>query len=246
VETLALLASLVGVVLLISYIWLAVVAFRRRILWGVLVLLFSPITAIIFAIKYWVEARQPFLVYMVSSTLIFAYFGYMFVHMGGPEMLEMADRMEQGEFTEAEAFDFMQNTMDRMETSGLLDAQEQQDLAQMQTVLDEIKGDFEPAREDSGNPVEAAPVLLRPIKNRPYPYQRPSMTFQDVPLSKLTALINAPIRVFDRQGREHNVTLLGMENGDLKLRKNIAGGTFDFGLPSDNVQRIQALEPESS
>ena len=125
-ETLALLASLVGIILLASYIWLAVVAFRRGVLWGILILLLSPITAVIFAFKYWFEAKKPFLLYMVCFTLYFSYTGYIFVHMGGPEMFNMADRIERGEFTEEDTFNFMEDTMDRMDSSGLLDAQEKQ------------------------------------------------------------------------------------------------------------------------
>lgn len=246
-ETLATLASLVGIILLISYIWLAVVAFQRRVLWGVLVLLFSPITAIIFAFKYWLEAKKPFLVYIVCFTLFFAYAGYMFVRMGGPEMLDMADRIKHGEFTEEDAFDFMKDTLDRMDSSGLLDAQEKRDLAKMQATFSALKDDYQLSQDGLKDPSAAAPASLpSPRIPQTHPYERPRLTYQDVPLSGLTAFINRPIRVFDRQGREHNVTLLGMEDGDLKLRKNVAGGTFDFGLPSVRIERIQALAPEST
>ncbi len=246
-ETLALLASLVGIILLASYIWLAVVAFRRRVLWGVLVLLLSPITAVIFAAKYWVEAKEPFLLFMVCFTLYFSYTGYIFVHMGGPEMFDMADRMERGEFTEEDAFNFIEDTMDRMGSSGLLDAQEKQDLAEMQTMLNALKEDYQRPQAESNDRFTAdpAPESSRPTPQN-YPYERPRLTYQDVPLPGLTTLINMPIRVFDRQGREHNVTLLGVEDGNLKLRKNIGSGTFDYELPNAKIERIQALAPAST
>ena len=244
-ETLALLASLVGIVLLASYIWLAVVAFKRRILWGVGVLLLSPITAIIFAFKYWLEAKKAFLVYIVSFTLYFAYTGYLFVHLGGPEMLDMADRIEQGQLTEEDAMDFMQNTIDRMETSGLLDAQEKQDLVEMQKIFNELKGDYP---DSQANVTKSSTTEVTSTTSVPAPqtrpYERPRLTYQDVALSELATFINMPIRVFDRQGREHNVTFLGMENGSLKLRKSLAGGTFDFALSNAKIERVQALYPE--
>ncbi len=246
VETLALLASLVGIVLLVSYVWLAVVAFQRRVLWGVLVLLLSPITAIIFAFKYWVEAKKPFLVYIVCFTLYFAYSGYMFVHMGGPEMLDMADRIEHGELTEEDALNFIEGTMDRMDSSGLLDVQEKQDLAKMQAMFNELKDDYQPSADlDGPSSANPAPQSMLPTPQT-RPYERPQLTYQDVPLSELIALINKPIRVFDRQGREHNVTFLGMEDGNLKLRKNVGAGTFDFALPNAKIERVQALAPEST
>ena len=246
-ETLALLASLVGIILLASYIWLAVVAFHRGVLWGVLILLLSPITAVIFAVKYWVEAKKPFLLYMVCFTLYFSYTGYIFVHMGGPEIFNTADRIERGEFSEEDAFNFMEDTMNRMDSSGLLDEQEKQDLAEVQTMLNALKEDYQHPQADLNDPSTAdpAPESSRPTPQR-HPYGRPRLTYQDVPLPGLTALINMPIRVFDQQGREHNVTLLGVGDGNLKLRKNIGSGTFDFELPTAKIERIQALAPAST
>lgn len=246
-ETLALLASLISIVLLVSYVWLAVVAFKQRVLWGVLVVLLSPITAIIFAVKYWVEAKKPFLIFIVCFTLNFAYLGYMFVHMGGPEMLEMADRMENGDFAEEDALNFIEDTMARMDTSGLLDAQEKRDLAEMQTMLDTFKADSQRPQAEVNDPPKVDPApQSRPAAPQKHPYERPRLTYQDVKTFELASFINTPIRVFDQQGREHNVTLLGVEDEGLKLRKNVSGGTFDFNLSNSNIERIQALIPASS
>ncbi len=245
VESLALLASLVGIVLLGSYIWLAVVAFKRRILWGVLVLLLSPITAIIFACKYWLEAKKAFLVYIVCFILYFGYTGYLFIHLGGPEMFEMADSIEHGQLSEEDALNFMQNTIDRMDSSGLLDAQEKQDLAKMQEIFDELKRDHSRSQADVYKPSATEhPSNTSVLTPQTRPYERPRLTYQDVALSELAAFINMPIRVFDREGRQHNVTLLGMEAGNLKLRKNVGGGTFDFAMSDTKIERIQALSPE--
>ena len=60
--------TLAWVLSLVGYLWLAIVGFKRSVLWGLLVLLLSPVTAIIFAMTNWFDARKPFLVYGVSMT----------------------------------------------------------------------------------------------------------------------------------------------------------------------------------
>ena len=96
--------------------------------------------------KYWSVARKPFLVYIVTVTISFAYFAYAYQQLGISEVFEMQTKMESGEFTEDDAFAFMKGTMDRMENSGMLDAQEQQDLEQMKQmkqIYDTIKQDMQ-------------------------------------------------------------------------------------------------------
>ena len=76
---LSLLLPLISLVCFAAFIWLVVVAFKRSPLWGVLVFLFSPITAIIFAIQNWQESKKPFLVYIGSCAAMFAVFIAFFI-----------------------------------------------------------------------------------------------------------------------------------------------------------------------
>ncbi|MEJ2398236.1 MAG: hypothetical protein P8Z67_08310 [Gammaproteobacteria bacterium] len=46
---------------LVGFLWLEIVAFKRGVVWGLLVVLLSPITAIVFSLVNWFEARKPFL-----------------------------------------------------------------------------------------------------------------------------------------------------------------------------------------
>ena len=92
---------LLAIVVLVSWVWLLVVAFKESVLWGILVFLFSPVTAIIFAILNWREAKKPFLVYMVTSVIyiavFFNVFFSMFTEMG---VMENMQQVESGEISE--------------------------------------------------------------------------------------------------------------------------------------------------
>lgn len=250
-------ASLASLIAFIALIWLVVVAFKEGVLWGILVLLLSPISASIFAAKYWPVARKPFLVYIVTVMISFAYFAYAYQQLGISEAFDMQAKMESGEFTDDDAFAFMESSMDRMENSGMLDAQEQQDLEQMKQIYDAIKQDAQhaqsgvklPARPSSASADSAAaqdPVVeaAQPVKPRQTkPYERPSLEYQDVSFGELAQFVNRPIIILDRQGRKHQVTLLGVSAEGVQLRKSIQGGNFDFGMRRVEVERIQALLP---
>lgn len=55
------------VVNLLFFLWLVVAAFTRSVLWGVLVLLPIPFTAIIFGIMYFRDVKLPFLLYLATG-----------------------------------------------------------------------------------------------------------------------------------------------------------------------------------
>jgi len=68
-STLGSILSIIGaVVALAGGIWLAVVAFKESILWGIGCLL-VPCVALIFAIMHWDKAKKPFLVELGGALL---------------------------------------------------------------------------------------------------------------------------------------------------------------------------------
>jgi hypothetical protein len=150
-----LLWPLVSLVTFAAFIWLVVVAFKRSVLWGLLVLFLSPIAAVIFAIKNWQESKKPFLVYAASTTLSVVLFVYSFSALGGFAMLGMANRMANGEISEEEAAQFMQEQMERMENSGMLSAEEEAELRQMQKL-------FQDMQEEQGVKTAQEPTTPRP------------------------------------------------------------------------------------
>ena len=245
-------ASLASLIAFIAFIWLLVVAFKKGVLWGVLVFLLSPISASIFAAKYWSVARKPFLVYIITVTISFAYFAYAYQQLGISEGFEMQAKMESGEFTEDDAFAFMEGTMERMENSGMLDAQEQRDLEQMKQIFNTIKQDTQHLQDGVNLPIQStlavsearqnpAPQPAKPAQTKPY--ERLALTYQDMSFGELAQFVNRPVIIFDRRGREHQVTLLSISSEGLQLRKFIQGGNFDFGMRKVDIERIQVLAP---
>ncbi|HEC12346.1 MAG TPA: DUF308 domain-containing protein [Acidiferrobacteraceae bacterium] len=108
-------AGLFGIVVLVSFIWLVVVAFKRHLGWGFAVLLLSPIAAIIFAIMYWREAKYPFLIYIVAAGIQLSYAFKLFNEMGGGDIFQLAQQVGQGRLNkEQTATEFQRRFADRM------------------------------------------------------------------------------------------------------------------------------------
>lgn len=59
-----------SLVCLSGHLWLMIRAFQKSVLWGLLVLLLSPLANILFAIKYWALARKPFLLSVAGVALM--------------------------------------------------------------------------------------------------------------------------------------------------------------------------------
>ena len=100
VETYLLILVIALLLNLVGFIWLVVVGFKRSIVWGILIFLFSPITAIAFAITNWFDARNSFLLYIVSTLAIVVslYLFFFFVSLERIEKISLA--IESGQIKE--------------------------------------------------------------------------------------------------------------------------------------------------
>lgn len=180
-------AGLFGIIVLVSFIWLVVVAFKRHIGWGFAVLLLSPIAAIIFAIMYWRESKYPFLVYIVAAGIQLSYAFKMFNEMGGGDIYELTQQIGQGHLNDKQAaIEFQRRFADRMLDNGqitqeqyeqLLDKLEQsgppskqQDETAVEEMLQRIVSELPDTSQEGKVRAKLAapkPVVVEPVKKEP-------------------------------------------------------------------------------
>lgn len=94
-----------SIVNLIAWIWLVIVGFQRSVVWGILVFLFSPLSALIFAIMHWFDAKKPFLIYIVSTIAMIVPIVMMLSKVDTSQMAQVMEAIESGEIKPNEAFD---------------------------------------------------------------------------------------------------------------------------------------------
>jgi type IV secretory pathway VirB10-like protein len=105
--------TLAWLINLIGFLWLVVVGFKRSVVWGVLVFLFSPISAIVFAVTNWFDARKAFLVYLVSFLLMIGTGVAIFTSIGLQNLQQIAARVDTGELRPDEAMALMRKALEQ-------------------------------------------------------------------------------------------------------------------------------------
>ncbi len=242
----ALITLLVSLLALGSFIWLVVIAFKQRVLWGVLVLLLSPIAAVVFGITCWRAAKKPFLAYLVSLVAGVGAAGYAFVALGGSQMVDVAQRVEQGQYSEQEAMAFIEQTMGDMEDSGMLSDEDQRELDRMQEMFEEIKQGSESPAIGHYEENEPPEDITATEEVEPEPETAAvRYAYRDVDVAELVPYVRNPVKVTTRDGRQHQAILLSMNADRITLQKKISGGKFDFEILTSKIARIQVLAPES-
>ncbi len=118
---------------------------RYHLYWPFTVGLVTPIAASVYALKYWIEVKKPFLVFITSFTLSTVTGFYVFSASGGWTMLRASQDIAQGiaqqNLTEADALKFMHRNMDMIESSGLSE-EEQNKMAFMREFLRKAERGF--------------------------------------------------------------------------------------------------------
>jgi len=79
-----------------GFLWLVVRAFSTSTGWGFAVFFLSPISAMIYAAKYWEEAKKPFLVYMGSVGAATIILTSMVTSWVDQELTDVSTQMENG------------------------------------------------------------------------------------------------------------------------------------------------------
>jgi len=244
------LVSLVG---LVGFIWLCVIAFRRHTGWGLAVLFLSPITAIVFAIKYWQESKKPFLVYMGSCVASVALGFYMFAAIG-TQMMAMAENLpaDQADVVmpgmPSQAKAPTDETATAVPVAGALDPEEEAELRRAQSLRetqdDEPNDSASGATRDvtasvgSGPASDASALLGGAGTGGGNLSDLVPPGFHVVPVDQAAQHLGKNIRVVSKTGQEIRGKLTEAEPGMLLVERNLSGGTVTFEMAARDIQTL--------
>ena len=94
-EPYLLILAALGATSLITLFWLGANAARKHTLWGIFVLLLSPLGAFIYGIRHWPHARMPFLAYSASLVSVISLGAYLLHASGTWEAIYTSMHMHQ-------------------------------------------------------------------------------------------------------------------------------------------------------
>jgi hypothetical protein len=215
-------------------IWLLAVAFRRHVLWG-LASLFLPFAVIVFAIKYWEEARRPFL-YSLGTGLAASFLFIAAAFMGvGAASEHLAERMNE----------------DRVgEMPNLPSPEEQEDGSRGASA--ETSGESEvetvapSGRVDNRQPL---PVILPPQDARTdgervlgvFRYDAADITregYVPVSLGEADRAVGRFAKVLESDGQAHRGELVRADAQGVELQRFVGGGTVVYRVPASRIDSI--------
>lgn len=153
-NTYLILLIVASAITLAGYLWMVVTGFKRSLLWGVLVTLFYPISALVFAATNWFDARKPFVVYVLSLLLLVGSVWTIYNEVGTRNAQQIAERLQNGKLGLADAAGLVSKALNHVGPIDLF-AEELQ-----QAVAGQPVGQVAAAVQDSVSRAATAPEEL--------------------------------------------------------------------------------------
>ncbi len=273
-ETLNLLASLFGVVAFIALIWLLVRAFKRSILWGLAVLLLSPITATIYGIIYWREDKQPFLAYITSFIAAVGLGLYVFTAWGGWEMVRTGLVVNQGihdkSLTQEQALAYMNSGLDFIENSNpgeddvkklelmrrfinqnettMSDADRQKLQKEILDLMEkeDLSAEDREALEKMRTQITSTATLdTASPKPRSTRPRKFNLVYVPIELSEAKDYIGKVVKVKRKNSTEQQVLLTRVSSAGMHFERRKYGGTFAFSYRNQDIEEIKVPQQQA-
>jgi len=168
----------------------------------------------------------------------------MFVVFIGSSMVQMASEMAEGEMTEAQAAQVMDQHIERMDDAGLLN---DADKAELKGMLREAQ----PAEEPDTEPVRRAvvtggtdEVVTRREASRTVNYEppvaptKPVSNWSTVPMRDVGKYVGERLRVVTLDGNEFEGRLISENGSELLFERRISAGTLTIHLARSEVRSL--------
>jgi hypothetical protein len=206
-------ASIVG---LIGWVLLLIAGFKRSVWWGLGIFFIWPI-CIVFAIKYWDEARAGCLVSLVSGVMavgiVLAYWD---------SMAAMVEMMDPSRAQQSSSFDNNISNSVSTTTSSSGSSNRTSSSVAPSSATQTSDDDVEPKK----------PVRRSATK----------FAFQDTDFDFLGGQIGSRVKLITKDGRTHDGQVLGVSGDAVQIRKRASGGTIDFKVYKRDVKTVQVYE----
>ena len=238
-------ALLAGLIAAISLIWLVGRAFSKHAVWGLAVLFLSPVTAVIFGIRYWRDEKGPFLVYVATFTVAVTLGLYVFTVKGGWDVVRNALRTQQ----------YM-----HLQISG-----GNRGMSFVQTSLHSVRETSVPAHDDKLNrprheqsrPIQPDPAgsqtntsgQATPEKSMPTATSSESTgtknryraTYVPITLSVADDYIGMTVKVKRLNRPEQDCVLRSVTPTTLGFEQHARGGIFSFEYRHSDIEKLRVL-----
>lgn len=251
-DQLPLLTQLSGILTLLALLWLSIRAFRKHAVWGLLVLLLSPIGASLYGIRHWSDEKKPFLAYITTFTLTLSLALVLFSSWGGWELIQATQRVQQGmgsqSLSKEDATAFIHTSLSFSEKSGLKPENQQQYNAVRRHLAQLEEAEQAAAAQQAATEAEtrAAEELSRStISKKVQPQQeRYRLEYKPIPVTAAKNYVGYTVKILRKGVLEKEYRLTGASANRLQLAQRNSHGTYSFSYNTRDIEKIRVLIKE--
>ena len=239
-------ALLAGLIASISLIWLVGRAFKKHVAWGIAVMLLSPVSAVIFAIKHWQDEKGPFLVYIATFITAITLGLYVFTVQCGWDTVRTALRAQQKVYLQA------YSGQDKMFL-----VQASLNYVKEASANNRDSSTVEPPPHEQSSPIQADPAELPTItsdqsvteKNNPASTSGVSpatpkhyrAAYVPIDPSEAGNYIGMTVKVKRLNRSEQDCVLRGISSDGLTFEQHGRGGIFSFRSKDRDIEKLRVL-----
>ena len=244
-NALSLVAQAAGLISIITFIWLLARAFGRHTGWGMAVLLFSPISAVVFGIKHWKDEKTPFLAYITTSITAIALFLYLFTAWGGWELVRTSQQVKLGIATQTltEA-----NVQTLMTISQSFDEQSGLDF-QSSSLLQQVQRDLATQAEKlAAEETAKAEAAMREqldfgsiTKKTTHKQERYRLTYVTINIADAPNYVGSTVKVTRKNVIEKEYRLISVSGNRLEFSQRAGSGSYTFKYRKNDIEKIRVL-----
>lgn len=228
-----------GLVAFVGGVMFLIAAFRVSAMWGLLVL-FVPFAGLVFLVKYWEEAKRPFLINLAGSAIAAVAF---FMVVGGAvssgvASMEAEMARQQAIQTRAPARQAETAPTAPVATEAVPEpASAETEPAQVATVADP-----QPATETTRDPEFAAAIdsATDLLDNLPRPRDaEPAIDYRSIDGRDIERHVGEMLTFVGVDGRQIRGRLVGVESGNASVERDINGGTITIPVELASIREIR-------
>jgi hypothetical protein len=237
----ALIAQLIGCTALASFFWLTRRAFSKHNGWGVAVLLFSPISAVVYGVKYWKGEKLPFLAYITTSVTTIALCLYLFSSWSGWELLRASQQVQQG----IESHTLTEQDVQALLTiSELFDEQSGFDMQSSQLLL-RAERELALQAEQLAAETERAErgrldfdEIDKKVKSAPQHYR---LAYVTIKVADAPNYVGSTVKVTRKNVVEKEYRLVKATANQLEFAQRTGSGSYTFRFRNSDIEKIRVL-----
>ena len=224
-----------GLVSSAAFVWLLVIAFRESTAWG-LACLFIPFAALIFAFKFWENAKLPLVGCVGGSMLaVFGAVGFSMtsVNVGIDEYADLGEQVAW-ESPSVDPIAILDN-----ENEDEFDPSTDDGWVESDAGVGEVDDVMKAAADlRTSDHEEALSALDEPDHSQPPP--RPHRDGALVPVEKLATLKGERVVIVLHTLERVSAYVVGVDEGTAELRQRVGGGSVTYTIDLKDIKEVRS------